>query len=121
MLYFLFILQEETEFIVRDVQVRGGYVLHVGSIEGSLKVGDKVNMTIDGVSTQYMYCTVCYEMLVGILFGDFLRLRNFRLTILHHVSLGMHRMNQKGRFYIEEVANLFIIHFYSLVCVLTYI
>lgn len=66
MLFFKFILQEETEFIVRDVQVRGGYVLHIGSIEGSLKVGDKVNMTIDGVSTQYMYCTVCYEMLVGI-------------------------------------------------------
>lgn len=39
---------EETEFIVRDVQVRGGYVLHIGSVEGSLKVGDKVTMNIDG-------------------------------------------------------------------------
>ena len=36
---------------MRDVQVRGGYVLHVGAIEGSLKVGDKVTCTIDGVST----------------------------------------------------------------------
>ena len=25
-------------------------MLHVGSIEGTLRVGDKVNMTIDGVS-----------------------------------------------------------------------
>ena len=41
---------QETEFAVRDVQVRGGYVLHVGAIEGSLKVGDKVVCTIDGVS-----------------------------------------------------------------------
>ena len=44
---------QESEFAVRDVQVRGGFVLHVGSIEGSLKVGDKVNCTIDGVSIQY--------------------------------------------------------------------
>ena len=35
---------------MRDVQVRGGYVLHVGAIEGRLKVGDKVVSTIDGVS-----------------------------------------------------------------------
>ena len=41
---------QDTEFAVRDVQVRGGYVLHVGSIEGSLKIGDKVLCTIDGVS-----------------------------------------------------------------------
>ncbi|XP_019864269.1 PREDICTED: alanine--tRNA ligase, cytoplasmic-like [Amphimedon queenslandica] len=46
--YIVKIGEEETEFIVRDVQVRGGYVLHVGSIEGTLRVGDKVNMTIDG-------------------------------------------------------------------------
>ena len=44
-------LLQDTEFAVRDVQVRGGYVLHVGTIEGSLKVGDKVMCTIDGVST----------------------------------------------------------------------
>ena len=33
------------------MQVRGGYVLHIGAIEGSLKVGDKVVCTIDGVSS----------------------------------------------------------------------
>jgi len=39
---------EDTEFAVRDVQVRGGYVLHIGTVEGCLKVGDRVLCTIDG-------------------------------------------------------------------------
>eukprot|EP00731_Ephydatia_muelleri_P026421 Em0018g521a len=39
---------EEMEFVVNDVQVRGGYVLHIGTLNGQLKVGDSVNMTIDG-------------------------------------------------------------------------
>lgn len=34
---------------MRDVQVRGGYVLHIGTVEGCLKVGDRVLCTIDGV------------------------------------------------------------------------
>jgi len=38
------------EFAVWDVQMREGYVLHVGSVKGSLKVGDKVLCTIDRVS-----------------------------------------------------------------------
>jgi alanyl-tRNA synthetase len=38
---------EGNEFIVKDVQVKGGYVLHIGSTEGSFKVGDKVTLTID--------------------------------------------------------------------------
>ena len=33
--------------------MRGGYVLHVGVVEGTLKVGDSVNCTIDGVSCSY--------------------------------------------------------------------
>ena len=41
---------QDTEFVVRDVQVRGGYVLHVGSVEGSLRLGDKVTCVIDAVS-----------------------------------------------------------------------
>lgn len=41
---------QETEFVVNDVQVRGGYVLHIGSLNGRLKVGDTVNLIIDGVS-----------------------------------------------------------------------
>ncbi|XP_013389030.1 alanine--tRNA ligase, cytoplasmic [Lingula anatina] len=38
---------EEFEFVVKNVQVRGGYVLHIGSVEGTLKVGDSVKLAID--------------------------------------------------------------------------
>ena len=38
---------EETEFKVKNVQVRGGFVLHIGVVEGSLRVGDCVQLTID--------------------------------------------------------------------------
>ncbi len=41
---------------MKDVQVRGGYVLHMGSIEGSLRVGDKVQCTIDAVSVNISLC-----------------------------------------------------------------
>ena len=40
---------EEVEFAVMDVQVHGGYILHVGALEGTLKVGDKVKCFIDEV------------------------------------------------------------------------
>ena len=39
---------ESVEFKVRNVQVRGGYILHMGTIEGDLSVGDIVNLKIDG-------------------------------------------------------------------------
>ncbi|KAL4234586.1 hypothetical protein ACF0H5_006227 [Mactra antiquata] len=39
--------EEDVEFRVRNVQVRGGYVLHIGVIEGTLKVGDTVKQSID--------------------------------------------------------------------------
>lgn len=33
---------------VKNVQVRGGYVLHIGTVgEGILKKGDKVNLSVD--------------------------------------------------------------------------
>jgi len=38
---------QDVEFSVADVQVHGGYVIHVGNLEGSLKVGDKVTCSID--------------------------------------------------------------------------
>ncbi|XP_022907416.1 alanine--tRNA ligase, cytoplasmic [Onthophagus taurus] len=38
---------ESVEFTVKNVQVRGGYIIHIGNIEGVLKVGDKVNLQID--------------------------------------------------------------------------
>ena len=44
-----FAVSQNTEFAVKNVQVKGGYVLHVGSVEGTLRVGDRVLCTIDGV------------------------------------------------------------------------
>lgn len=38
---------ESVEFTVKNVQVKGGYILHSGIIEGTLKVGDKLNLYID--------------------------------------------------------------------------
>ncbi|KFO93414.1 Alanine--tRNA ligase, cytoplasmic, partial [Buceros rhinoceros silvestris] len=39
--------EDKTEFMVKNVQVRGGYVLHIGTLYGSLKVGDQVHLSID--------------------------------------------------------------------------
>ncbi|XP_020668302.3 alanine--tRNA ligase, cytoplasmic isoform X2 [Pogona vitticeps] len=39
--------EDKTEFTVKNVQVRGGYVLHVGTVYGNLKVGDTVQLYID--------------------------------------------------------------------------
>ncbi|XP_032467798.1 alanine--tRNA ligase, cytoplasmic isoform X5 [Phocoena sinus] len=41
--------EDKTEFTVKNAQVRGGYVLHVGTIYGSLKVGDQVRLFIDEI------------------------------------------------------------------------
>ncbi|XP_043251485.1 alanine--tRNA ligase, cytoplasmic isoform X1 [Colletes gigas] len=39
---------EETEVRIKNVQVRGGYVLHIGTVgQGTLKKGDKVYLNID--------------------------------------------------------------------------
>uniref|UniRef100_A0A915Q7V7 Alanine--tRNA ligase n=1 Tax=Setaria digitata TaxID=48799 RepID=A0A915Q7V7_9BILA len=38
---------EESEFIVSNVQIRGGYVVLLGTVEGELSVGDKVIQVID--------------------------------------------------------------------------
>ena len=35
---------------MKNTQVRGGYVLHIGTLYGSLKVGDQVRLFIDEVS-----------------------------------------------------------------------
>uniref|UniRef100_UPI00398ED31B alanine--tRNA ligase, cytoplasmic n=1 Tax=Pristiophorus japonicus TaxID=55135 RepID=UPI00398ED31B len=39
--------EDKTEFTVKNVQVRGGYILHIGTVYGHLKVGDKVLLFID--------------------------------------------------------------------------
>ena len=41
--------QQEVEFSVTNVQIHGGYVLHVGAIEGTLRVGDQMKCLIDEV------------------------------------------------------------------------
>ncbi|KAF2345055.1 Alanine-tRNA ligase eukaryota/bacteria, partial [Trinorchestia longiramus] len=40
---------ETTEFKVESAEIKGGYVCHVGIVEGILKVGDEVAITFDGV------------------------------------------------------------------------
>ena len=40
------------EFAVSNVQVHGGYVLHVGAVEGTLRVGDQMKCQIDEVHTR---------------------------------------------------------------------
>ena len=40
---------DSVEVKVTNVQVRGGYILHSGTVEGDLKVGDKVISQIDEI------------------------------------------------------------------------
>ena len=42
-----FMVNGENEVKVTNVQVRGGYVMHIGTVEGVVKVGDTVQCTID--------------------------------------------------------------------------
>ncbi|KAI4880840.1 hypothetical protein NFI96_010999, partial [Prochilodus magdalenae] len=39
--------EDRMEFTVKNTQVRGGYVLHVGTVYGTLKVGDRLTLHID--------------------------------------------------------------------------
>lgn len=45
--YFVKSDDESVEFSVKNVQIRGGYIIHIGSLEGTLKIGDKVVLHID--------------------------------------------------------------------------
>lgn len=47
---------QRTEFTVKNVQVRGGFVLHVGTVYGTLKVGDLVRLYVDEVSHKCAGC-----------------------------------------------------------------
>lgn len=40
--------------VIRDVQVKGGYIVHMGIVEGTIKVGDKMNLLVDTVSLLIM-------------------------------------------------------------------
>ncbi|KAF7660043.1 hypothetical protein LDENG_00289330 [Lucifuga dentata] len=39
--------EDRMEFTVKNTQVRGGYVLHVGTVYGTLKVGDRLTLHLD--------------------------------------------------------------------------
>lgn len=45
--YMVKVGDDSVEFTVKNVQVRGGYVIHIGVIEGTLKKGDRVSLHID--------------------------------------------------------------------------
>jgi len=42
-----FIVKGDNEMKVKNVQIRGGFVLHMGTVEGTLQVGDVVELSID--------------------------------------------------------------------------
>lgn len=45
--YMLKIDDDSVEFTVKNVQVKAGYILHTGKVEGTLKIGDTVSLHID--------------------------------------------------------------------------
>lgn len=48
----MLLLSQRMEFTVKNTQVRGGYVLHVGTVYGTLKLGDQVTLHVDEVRTR---------------------------------------------------------------------
>lgn len=49
------------EFSVKNTQVRGGYVLHVGTVYGTLKVGDRVILHVDEVRIETGILTLVFK------------------------------------------------------------
>lgn len=45
--YFVKIQDEATEFSVKTVYNKGGYIIHIGVVEGTLNVGDEVELHLD--------------------------------------------------------------------------
>lgn len=46
---------------MKNTQVRGGYVLHVGTVYGTLKVGDRVTLHVDEVRIETGILTLGFE------------------------------------------------------------
>ncbi len=40
---------QETEFTVKNVQMRGGFIIHMGEVEGTIRVGDTLRLFVDEV------------------------------------------------------------------------
>lgn len=49
------LLLQRMEFTVKNTQVRGGYVLHIGTVYGTLKVGDRLTLHVDEVCNQVTF------------------------------------------------------------------
>lgn len=47
--YFVKVQDEATEFSVKNVYNKGGYIIHVGIVEGTLRVGDELELHLDTV------------------------------------------------------------------------
>lgn len=64
---------QKTEFTVKNVQVRGGYVLHIGTLYGNLKVGDQVCLSIDevrfGITDDFIFCPWILSLFLFMLLG----------------------------------------------------
>lgn len=45
--YMVKVDDDSVEFTVKNVQVKGGYVLHTGKVEGTLRIGDTLSLYID--------------------------------------------------------------------------
>lgn len=46
---------------MKNTQVRGGYVLHVGTVYGTLKVGDRVTLHVDEVRIETGILTLVFK------------------------------------------------------------
>lgn len=56
-----FLSLQRMEFTVKNTQVRGGYILHVGTVYGTLKVGDQVTLHLDEVRVYVLPDTAHYQ------------------------------------------------------------
>lgn len=40
---------------MKNVQIRGGYILHIGEVEGTIKKGDTMILKIDAVKNLFVF------------------------------------------------------------------
>jgi len=70
---------------VKNVQVRAGYVLHIGTVEGTLRIGDQVKCCIDEVIPfPFWYCVrkPRYNYSISYYRSFCLFVRAFKITFL---------------------------------------
>ncbi len=67
------------EFTVKNTQVRGGYVLHIGTVYGTLKVGDRLTLQVDEVCYSFIIDLQCWEGYFGNVIGYILQVTLFKM------------------------------------------